>query len=374
MAFRVVTDTDIKYIFKKLSPSVLSSLIKSLEQALVEYSCEDGISYQPHRGVVTRPGGQVSLFMPATTQNVIGVKTVGIRPSGNTSTLAPNQRPQPGLKSTLTLSDAQGQAIGILNAAELTAFRTSLGSMLLFRYRACVENIVVFGAGKQALWHIRLAVLLRGQDIRKITIVNRSSARTQGLIDDINQGPEFQLSSHISLTPFEAGSDRDAALEALVVAADALFCTTPATQPLFLSRFLTSKEAREKSRYISAIGSYRLDMQEIDPELLKDTVSSECPAPFPRYKGGVIAVDTVEGCLQEAGELVKAGLGADRLVEVGLILQTKNTTMPPDLNQWLERGFVIYKSVGMGVMDLAIGQDLLRLAESLNVGTRIENF
>ncbi|KAM5348947.1 hypothetical protein ACJ41O_008770 [Fusarium nematophilum] len=374
MAFTVLTDTDIKQIFRKLSTSNLSSLIKSLEQALIEYSCQNGRSYQPHRGVVARPGGQVSLFMPATTQSVIGVKTVGIRPFEDRATATPNQKPQPALKSVLTLCDAQGQAVGILNAAELTAFRTSLGSMLLFRLRSCVENIVVFGASKQALWHIRLAILLRGQDIRKITIINGSSSRIQGLIDEIVKDPEFELPSYINLTPFRNESDRDAALEALVVNADVIFCTTPATQPLFPSRFLTSTNAQSKSRYISAIGSYRLDMQEIDPELLRSITNSAIPAQFPRYKGGVIAVDTAEGCLQEAGELVEAGVTVDQMLEAGQILQARDSSQSTELNQWLEQGFVIYKSVGMGVMDLAIGQAPLRLAESANVGTRLESF
>ncbi|KAH7124358.1 hypothetical protein EDB81DRAFT_890466 [Dactylonectria macrodidyma] len=113
--------------------------------------------------------------MPATTQHLIGGKIVGISPSIDPTTIAPGTKPPPALKNALTICDATGQAMGILNAAELTAFRTALGSMLLYRLRLITENILVFGAGKQALWYIRLSRLLRSQDIRTVTIVNRSS-------------------------------------------------------------------------------------------------------------------------------------------------------------------------------------------------------
>lgn len=373
MTFTVLTESDIGQIFRKLPPSQLSGFVQALEQALIDYSCQDGASYQSERGVVTRPGGQISLFMPSTTADMIGVKVVGVRPSDKTPPEKPGQKLEPGLKSVLTLCDAQGQAIGVLNAAGLTAFRTSLGSMLLFRLRTTVENIVVFGAGKQALWHIRLAALLKGQDIRKITIINRSTARMQELINELRD-PEIDFPSNISLEAFDKESASDGALEALVVESDAIFCTTPSTQPLFPASFLTSPEAQKKSRYISAIGSYRLDMQEIDPGLLQNVTDPTISHPFASYKGGAVAVDSIEGCLKEAGELVKADVPVERMLEVGKILHHLSAGEDNELSQWLQNGFVIYKSVGVGVMDLATGQHLLRVAESQGLGLQLPDF
>jgi len=373
MTFTLLTESNIGQILDTLDSAQLTGFIDALEHALAEYSCRDGVSYQSERAAVTRPGGQVSLFMPATTEDMIGVKIVGVRPSDKPTPTKAGQKPEPGLKSVLTLCDAQGQAIGVLNAAGLTAFRTSLGSMLLFRFRKTVENIVVFGAGKQALWHIRLAVLLRGQDIRKITIVNRSTARTDDLLGEL-KGENAALPSHIAIGAFDEGTDRNAALEALVLDADAIFCTTPSTQPLFPSSFLTSQEAQKKSRYIAAIGSYRLDMQELDPQLLQALTDPSSNLPFPTYKGGVISVDSIEGCLKEAGELVKAGVPVEKMLEVGALLQEKATNDYTELSAWLREGFVVYKSVGVGVMDLAIGQHLLNVAASRDIGLRVDDF
>lgn len=384
MSFTVLSDSVVKKLLGELSTANATQLLEVLGKALVQYSCQNEQEYQPHRGVVARPDGQVSLFMPATTPETIGVKIVGVSPSkppppppptpSSSSALADSSKskpPPPGLKSALTLCDASGQAFGVLNAAELTAFRTALGSMLLYRYRRATENVVVFGAGKQALWHIRLALLLRGADIRAITVVNRSRERTDQLVAAVTK--ERGLPAGVRLHVFEG---RDAALEALVADADAIFCTTPATAPLFPAAYLASEHARRKTRYIAAIGSYRLDMQEVDPEFLRlvvdpsSVLSATAAGSATTYRGGVVAVDSRGGCLQEAGELVKAGISPDKMAEVGRLLHAKSDAGgdSAELDAWLENGLVVYKSVGVGIMDIAIGRQLLDLAKSRDLG------
>ncbi|KAH7171243.1 hypothetical protein EDB81DRAFT_194357 [Dactylonectria macrodidyma] len=373
MAFTVLSDAHVKQLLGSLSPADVADLVAALQNALVQYSCKGEKEYQPHRSVMARPDGQVTLYMPASTPDLVGVKIVGI---SKTQAPAPagSGVPPPALKSVLTLCDETGQAIGTLNAAELTSFRTALGSILVYKFRRNTGNIVVFGAGKQALWHIRLAVLLRGEDIRTITIVNRSAARTQQLVDTLKADTASEWPSHISLNVFDPQTDRDAALEALVVESDVIFCTTPSTQPLFPASYLTSDKATTKTRFMSAIGSYRLDMQEMDPELLKLVVDPASVFGGSAYQGGVIAVDTLEGCLQEAGELVKAELSTDKLLEIGKLLNPESTADQAELHKWLADGSVIYKSVGVAVMDLAIGKSLLHLARKRNVGLTTDKF
>ncbi|KAF5231895.1 hypothetical protein FAUST_9031 [Fusarium austroamericanum] len=362
MPFTVLSDRNVNHILDTLSQSDVIDLANALENALTQYSCNNEQQYQPHRAVVDRDG-QVSLFMPGTTDQLLGVKIVGITPSEKLKSS------EAGLKSVLTLCDARGHAIGTLNAAALTAFRTALGSMLPYRFRRQTENIVVFGAGAQAMWHIRLALLLKGKDIKSVTIVNRSAERAQQLVESLKGNKQSLWPSHIRLQVFDSKND----LESLVVDADVLFFTTPSTQPVFPASYLTSEKARTKTRYLAAIGSYRLDMQEIDPELLKTVIDQSGPFADVGYRGSV-AVDSRDGCLQEAGELVKAEIPTDKMLEIGQLFQTKNKESPDDLNKWLEDGFVIYKSVGTGVMDLAIGQELLRLAKVKNVGLTAEDF
>lgn len=44
------------------------------------------------------------------------------------------------------------------------------------------------------------------------------------------------------------------------------------------------------------------------------------------------------------------------------------------MSRWLSKGNVIYKSVGLGLMDLCIGAELIRLAGEKGVGTTLEDF
>ncbi|KAF9700221.1 hypothetical protein EKO04_001982 [Ascochyta lentis] len=364
MTFTILSDNDVKSILSSLSRQDVSNVADDFLQSLVRYSCRNEAQYQPERAVVKR-GEQGSLFMPATTPQHIGVKIVGIAPSNPTST-SPDAKPKPGLQATLTVCDAEGKAVGVLNAAEITAFRTALGSMLLYRLRKRTESIVVFGAGAQARWHIRLALILRGGDIKKITIVNRSKARTQELIEGLQ---EIGVPSHVNLDVFQ----QDTSLENLVVGADVIFCGVPSTTPLFPAAYLTSEKARQKTRYIAAIGSYRLDMQEIDPELLKIVADPQGIFKNKVWRGKV-AVDSAEGCLAEAGELDRAGIKKEGMLEVGAIQDLRSGSNPDGLEEWLADGFVIYKSVGVGIMDIAIGSRLLELAREKGRGVHLDDF
>lgn len=366
MGLTVLSDADIEQLLNGLSKSELSNIIKDLGGALTTYSLGDEQQHQPHRAVVSRDG-QTSLFMPSTTKDMIGTKMVGVAPPRKTTGDA---KIAPGLKSVLTLCDASGEALGILNAAELTAFRTSLGIMLLYQFRRHTENIVVFGAGKQALWHVRLALLLHGDKIKKITIVNRSQERSKQLIQTVEKAG--QPTSMIEIFD-DAQSNRDEALKSLVSESDAIFCTTPSTSSLFPASYLTSDHARAKSRFISMIGSYRLDMQEIDPDFLKLVVDAKSQLSS-QVHGGVVAVDTKAGCLQEAGELVKAGIDEKTMREVGEILKAKEASDEKALTTWLEEGLVVFKSVGIGIMDIAVGSSLLSLAKEKGVGTVLPVF
>jgi phosphoribosylformylglycinamidine synthase len=360
MPFTILSDTDIKDLLHNLSSQDVSRLAEDLNHALAQYSTANETPYQPHRAAITRPDGQVSLFMPATTPQSIGVKIVGVAPSQNL------KAGEPGLKSVLTICDERGQAIGVLNAAELTAFRTALGSMLCFRWRKEVGNVVVFGAGKQAEWHIRLAILLKAEGIKKITVVNRSKQRAEDLVKSLEE-----VAGAIEMSVFP--NDEEGGLEKLVQEADAIACTTPSTLPLFPASYLTSSSARSKTRFTSAIGSYRLDMQEIDPELLQAMTEPDGPFANQIYKAYVV-VDSVKGCTDEAGELVKAGIREEQMLEVGRIDGLREGKEGEEVKKWLEEGSVVYKSVGVGVMDIAIGKALMSLAGEKGVGVQLDDF
>jgi len=44
------------------------------------------------------------------------------------------------------------------------------------------------------------------------------------------------------------------------------------------------------------------------------------------------------------------------------------------MTEWLARGNVIYKSIGLGLTDLVVGNELVRLAKDMDCGTCVANF
>ena len=94
-------------------------------------------------------------------------------------------------------------------------------------------------------------------------------------------------------------------------------------------------------------------------------------------------MDSLESALKEAGEVIQAKLKSEHLVEIGELIMIKKAANKElqlggpgeaGLLEWLTRGNVIYKSVGMGLMDLVVGADLIALARERDVGVTIEDF
>ncbi|OAL52251.1 hypothetical protein IQ07DRAFT_562591 [Pyrenochaeta sp. DS3sAY3a] len=486
MPLTILTDGEVRSLLLQLTKQDVLDLQQSLADGLHYYSTateEDSngccSSYQPLRTALKRNDGQTTLLMPASSNDGIGVKIVTLAAPDNNkktsdtasltssldgvsmsdqstrstdssiSTFKPAQSLASGTSTTpkgsLTLFDKSGNPRALLNAEEITAFRTALASTMLFKKRQNVHDVVVFGAGKQAYWHIRLALLLRGSDVHHLNIINRDFGRVHTLLEQLyhpheqpsqwsaasediptyRQSPD-SIPSDLArpkiqiLTPSHGEYSR--LLKATIRASSVIFFTTPSLTPLFPAPFLTNPEGRKKGRYLAAIGSYKPHMVEIHPDILKQNVAPEHGRHFHKHapQGGAVIVDSVEACLQEAGEIIQAGLNANEIVEIGELVMLKRDAerrrqeclarkseegldeggvelgecektkkrrrggkdkdsegedkAHRSLMEWLQKGNVIYKSVGLGLMDVIVGNELVRLADERGIGTRIDNF
>lgn len=426
MPFTVLSDTNVREVLYSLNKKDVQCIQHALAEALHNYSTantpEDSgccASNQPSRVSVKGKNGLTTLFMPATSDDGLGVKVVTLAapkaneeknhgvatPSSSEAITTP--------KGSLTLLSPHGIPLAILNAHTLTAFRTALASTLLLNGRQKVHTLCVFGAGAQAYWHIYLSLLLRGSEIRNLHIVNRNSARAQDMLTSLasaTRTPNAEVRAAFNwggsrlLGAVKAGilsPHNDAYARVLKVAvreADVLFCCTPSTTPLFPGPYLTEEEpGMGKGRYIAAVGSYQPHMQEVPGEVVRRAVSGE-GEDKQVSEGGVVVVDTIEGALKEAGELIRAGIDRDGVVGLGevimlqrdgeegshsaararcfekLIRKGQGSEDESGVMDWLERGNVIYKSVGIGLMDIVVGLEIVRLAEERGIGTTVQDF
>ncbi|OTB11160.1 hypothetical protein K445DRAFT_322344 [Daldinia sp. EC12] len=480
MSLTVLSDDQICGLLESLSQEEAQGLIDILRNALHEYSTgtqsiKDGVVHQPERtSVHSNTTGATTLFMPSISSLGHAVKVVTLSaPSADklVDTALPAIRPT----GSVTLYSPQGPPIGFLHAKTLTAFRTALASTCLIVKRATVRTLVVFGSGLQAYWHMRLALMLRGDSIRHVHIINKSfsdSARDtfkkiHAIPLEVKQREGWDQAQFGLLTPSYKEYDR--LLKEHLRAADVIYCCTPSTVDLFEASILTSHEGRRKGRLIIAIGSYTKHMRELPRELLLQATKNHAPGHhYHKHapEGGVIIVDTLDGALKEAGEIIEAGLQPTQLVELGelvmihrlakeeedaLVSQSSTETSsinesvekldlaspdstvstavgsesgnsapdnegkrpssrssnrkgsslslpfhhrrsssqgPADeqrhkqhksshdhqLARWLSAGNVIYKSVGLGLMDLVVGFEVVRLAKERGLGSHIEGF
>lgn len=346
---RLVPESALSELLRGLTRAQARQLLDGLSESLTTYSQQtadpdaDGPIHQPLRAVFTTSEGNARIFMPAADAHTTSIKVVTVPKQGD-------------IKGTISLYNQDGSLKGLLSAAEITAFRTALASMTLLARATGMSKreIAIFGAGKQAEWHARLAALLFGEDIARITFINRSSARMaevcRSLAADLKQyWPDLKIEQLAR----EGASDEEyaTALRRVVSGAGVIHCCTPSTQPLF-----SRADLGDEPKFLSMIGSYKPHMQEIDAETLLSG-------------NGRVFVDSKHACLEEAGEIIMAKLDESHLIELGTFFADAQSTAAAS-----KGSNVVFKCVGMGIMDLAVAQNLLDIAVAENIGQDIDGF
>ncbi|CAG8934644.1 unnamed protein product [Penicillium salamii] len=363
---------NIQYLSNDTIHRLLISLTKeeiinfkaTIEQTLEDYSAGEERRYQPDPNAVTRPNGARTLFRPFTSDSSVGAKLVVEPPTKADGKKDP-------LRGILILLDGSGNPTGILGAEEVTGYRTSMNVMVPFSWRKNVDNIVIFGGGMQALWHSRLILSLRGDEVKNITFISPFKDQVDTLIETISRENASHWKSNCSFNFIRAAAESQNEIEKRLLDVDCVFCTTPSQKPLFPSTYLTKRGSGSRQPFISAIGSWQSDMIELDPALLQHaTFAQGGYNPLTGESKGAVLVDDRENALANSGEVVQSKLPARDLVEIGHILAMKSgrsanitRTQIEQTNRFISEGFVVYKSIGVSLTDLTAGQAVLALRQ-----------
>lgn len=214
-------------------------------------------------------------------------------------------------------SSVTGEPLAAIEANEITRFRTAAASAVAMRAlaRRDARVLALFGTGVQARAHAEAFLLTH--PFERVLVAGRAGA------PDLAHWIAAEFG--VKASAVDAAS---AAREADVVAT----CTR-ATEPLFDGRLV------RPGAFVAAIGSSKPQARELDDALLA--------------RADQIVVEWLPAAQAEAGEFVRAAPGVidpARVVELGKLLVhgARYERKPNDI--------VIYKSVGVGLQDVALAQ------------------
>ncbi|OXH23536.1 ornithine cyclodeaminase [Cryptococcus neoformans] len=311
----------------------------------------------PHRLTVNSDDFSM-LFMPSRAPTGAAGKT-GLDGKEQTTTACkivsvPSNSSAEGLPaSTIIMDEVSGKAKALINARKLTALRNACGSAVFLSLFPAVttKHLLLFGSGAQCLSHALL--FLRLHPFSQVTFVVRSiNQRSQSSTSTIQS--QFPAAG-VSLAVHSSPSDE---LSQLVATADVIVTATSSIRPLFDS----SPTCPKPGARVIMIGSYKPEMHEVDQALMK--------------RAAKVVVDSRKACEREAGEIIDAGnkvAGGTGLVELGELLGEAG--LPGAVSgDIFEKEVIIFKSVGLGIQDVAISKVVLEQAEINRIGTVIEDY
>ncbi|MDJ0357860.1 ornithine cyclodeaminase family protein [Paenarthrobacter sp. PH39-S1] len=293
-----------------------------------------GTAHQPAPTSLHLPGSDAR-FVPMTAladeQQLASVKLLADIPANRGAGL-PTQR-----STILLASQITGETLAILDGRVPTRVRTAAASAVASRHLGRPDSRVLglVGAGALAVAHVEamLAVL----PIEEVVVWSRSTTTTDGFREKV-------LRHGLSVTV--VGSPGE-----VFETADVVCTLTPATEPVVHGRWFRD------GQHINAVGSRpRPDHREIDTEgMVRSRIFVDSRATAAE-KSGDLLIPVAEGALSladvqgELGEVV-AGRIPGRISDADITL---------------------FNSVGIGMLDLAIGRLLYDGAIEQGLGLRVD--
>ena len=261
-------------------------------------------------------GGASLIVMPAWKGSTrVGTKIVTVDP-----------RTRPSIQSTYILSDrTSGRPVAAIDGAALTRRRTAAASVLAASRLARPASATLLVIGTGALNAPIIEAYAAAFTLEHILVWGRDPAKAE-------EAARAARERGYPATPIET-------VEAGLAAADIVSAATLATKPLIAGAAL------RPGMHIDLIGAFRRDMCEADAEA------------FARAR---VFVDTHEGAMEEAGDLLQAvavgAIGADAIeADLAALCSDGHPGRGED-----DKAITLFKSVGTAIEDLAAAELVVR--------------
>lgn len=228
------------------------------------------------------------------------------------------------------------EILAAIQVARLGQLRTGAASGVATKFmaRENSETLGVIGSGYQARTQVEAVCAVR--PIKQVRVYSRDSGRRAEF------ATRTQETLGIDVVPAESG-------EEAVRGADIVCTATNSSQPVLMGEWLS------EGTHVNAVGSNSLLRQEID-----DAVSG---------RAGVIAVDDTAAIDLEGGDLLGAltrgTVTKSKLVDLAYIVSGSMAGRNSDAQ------ITLFKSHGIALEDIAIGEVIYRKAKAQGVGVEI---
>jgi ornithine cyclodeaminase len=263
--------------------------------------------------------------------NAVGLKVITVFP-GNHGTRHDSHQ-----GAVLLFEATHGQLLSIMDATTITAIRTAAVSGVATRLlaRDDAEGLAILGSGVQAGTH--LAAMLHSRAIRRVSIWSRNAEHARRFAERESERHGIPISPARNVQEAVEGSD--------------IICTTTsAPAPILKGEWISP------GTHINAVGSSVPFARELDASLVKMAR---------------LFVDRRESLLNEAGDFLLAkeeGVVDDSHIagEIGDLIIGRIA------GRRTSGEITLFKSLGLGIEDIAAANHIYGKAIQSNAGTAVE--
>jgi ornithine cyclodeaminase len=306
----------------------MKDVIDAIDATYELYSKND---FQMPERLQVKEGDNTLLLMPSIIENAIGTKLV---------TIFPNNKEHPTLHGLVILNDSKtGQINCLLEGSFLTGLRTGAigGSAVRHLTDKNVSKLALIGTGVQGLYQTIAACSER--EFTDVYLYNRSPEK----IAHFKEVLKTWLGDRVVLHTADS-------LEEAIEDADVIITATTSTVPV-----LPDDKDLLKDKVVIGVGSFQPTMREFPQSLYEVTDQ--------------IYIDT-EHAIEESGDLIhplKEGWITENQLEnmASFLTASKKVTKKKGRS-------VIFKSTGMALFDVVVGELIYQKALEKGVGIELD--